>query len=61
MVYSTRYENLSNQVVYYNADLIIISLKINLFILLYSWTIAELALNNNRPLARLACLLGVNV
>ena len=32
------------------ADLIIISLKINLFSPWYSWTIAELALNNNHSL-----------
>ena len=32
----------------YKADLIIISLKINLFLPRYSWTIAELALNNNQ-------------
>ena len=31
-------------------DLVIISLKINLFWLWYSWTIAELALNNNHSL-----------
>jgi hypothetical protein len=33
--------------VYYKADLINISLKINLFSPWYSWKIAELALNNN--------------
>jgi hypothetical protein len=33
-----------------NADLIIISLKINLFSPWYNWKIAELALNNNRSL-----------
>ena len=33
--------------VYYKADLIIISLKINLFSPSYSWKIAELALNSN--------------
>jgi hypothetical protein len=32
------------------ADLIIISLKINLFSLWYSWKISELALNNNHSL-----------
>jgi len=31
-------------------DLVIISLKINLFSLWYSWKIAELALNNNHSL-----------
>jgi type III secretory pathway component EscS len=36
--------------VYYNVDLIIISLKINLFSSWYSWKIAELALNNNHSL-----------
>ena len=36
--------------VYYKADLIVISLKINLFSPWYSWKIAELALNNNRSL-----------
>jgi hypothetical protein len=36
--------------VWYNADLIIISLKINLFLPWYSWKIAELALNNNHLL-----------
>ena len=34
----------------YKADLIIISLKINLFSPWYSWKIAELALNNNHSL-----------
>jgi hypothetical protein len=34
----------------YKADLIIISLKINLFSPWYSWKIAELALNNNHLL-----------
>jgi hypothetical protein len=33
--------------VYYKVDLIIISLKINMFSLWYSWKIAHLALNNN--------------
>jgi hypothetical protein len=33
--------------VYYKANVIIITLKINLFSPWYSWTIAELALNNN--------------
>ena len=36
--------------VQYKADLIIISLKINLFSPWYSWKIAELALNNNHSL-----------
>jgi hypothetical protein len=36
--------------VWYKADLIIISLKINLFSPCYSWKIAELALNNNDSL-----------
>ena len=36
--------------VYYKADLFIISLKINLFSPWYSWKIAELALNNNHSL-----------
>ena len=36
--------------VYNKEDLIIISLKINLFSPLYSWKIAELALNNNHSL-----------
>jgi hypothetical protein len=36
--------------VYYKADLVIISLKINWFPPLYSWKIAELALNNNHSL-----------
>ena len=39
--------------VQYNADLIIISLKINLFSPWYSWKIAELALNNNHTLSLL--------
>ena len=34
--------------VYYKADLIIISLKINLFSPWYSWKIADLALSNNQ-------------
>jgi hypothetical protein len=34
----------------YKADLIIISLKINLFSPWYSWKIAELVLNNNHSL-----------
>ena len=34
----------------YKADSIIVSLKINLFSLWYSWQIAELALNNNHSL-----------
>jgi hypothetical protein len=34
----------------YKVDLIIISLKINLFSPWYSWKIAELALNNNHSL-----------
>ena len=34
----------------YKTDIIIISLKINLFSLWYSWKIAELALNNNHSL-----------
>jgi hypothetical protein len=40
--------------VYYKADLIIISLKINLFWPWYtcSWKIAELALHNNHPLTQ---------
>jgi hypothetical protein len=36
--------------VYYKVNLIIISLKINLFSPCYSWKIAELALNNNHSL-----------
>jgi hypothetical protein len=36
--------------VWYKADLIIISLKINLFSPLYRWTIAELVINNNHSL-----------
>jgi hypothetical protein len=36
--------------VWYKADLIIISLKINLFSPLYRWKIAELVLNNNHSL-----------
>jgi hypothetical protein len=36
--------------VYYKADLIIISLKINLLSLWYSWKIAELELQNNHSL-----------
>ena len=36
--------------VYYKADLIIISLQINLYSPWYSWKIAELALNNNYSL-----------
>jgi hypothetical protein len=35
---------------YYTANLIIISLKINLFSPWYSWKVAELALNNNNSL-----------
>ena len=38
--------------VLYKADLIIISLKINLFSPWYSWTIAEWALNNNHSLTQ---------
>ena len=34
----------------YRANLVIISLKINLFSPWYSWKIAELALNNNNSL-----------
>ena len=34
----------------YKVDLIIISLKINLFSPWYNWKIAELALNNNHSL-----------
>jgi len=41
--------------VWYKVDLIIISLKINLFSSWYSWKIAELALNNNYSLTRLFC------
>jgi hypothetical protein len=37
---------------YYKADLITISLKINLFSPWYSWKIAELALNYNHSLTR---------
>jgi hypothetical protein len=37
----------------YKADLIIISLKINLFSPWYSWKIAELVLNNNHSLTML--------
>ena len=40
--------------VYYKADLIIISLTINLFSPWYSWKIPELALNRNHPLHPLA-------
>jgi hypothetical protein len=36
--------------VQYKADIIIISLKINLFSPWYSWKFAELALNNNQSL-----------
>ena len=36
--------------VYYKVNLIIISLKVNLFSPCYSWKIAELALNNNHSL-----------
>ena len=36
--------------VYYKADLIIISLKMNLFSPWYNWKIAELTLNNNHSL-----------
>ena len=39
--------------VWYKADLIIISLKINLFSPWYSWKIAELVLNNNHSLTLL--------
>ena len=39
--------------VYYKADLIIISLKINLFSPWYSWIIAKLALSNNHSLTHL--------
>ena len=42
--------------VYNKADLIIISLKINLFSPWYSWKIAELALNNNHSLTWIASL-----
>jgi hypothetical protein len=38
--------------VYYKADLIIISLKINLFLPWYSWNIAQLVLNNNHTLTQ---------
>jgi hypothetical protein len=38
--------------VYYKADLIIISLKINLFSPWYSWKLAELALNKNHSLTQ---------
>ena len=43
--------------VLYKADLIIISLKINLFSPWYSWKIAELALNNNHSLTLLCAWL----
>jgi hypothetical protein len=39
--------------VWYKVDLIIISLKINLFLPWYSWKIAELALNNNHSLTHI--------
>jgi hypothetical protein len=39
-----------SMLVKYKADLIIISLKINLFLPWYSWKITELALNNNLSL-----------
>jgi hypothetical protein len=39
-----------NVLVQYKMDLIIISLKINLFSPWYSWKISELALNNNHSL-----------
>ena len=39
--------------VWYKANHIIISLKINMFSPLYSWKIAELALNNNHSLTHL--------
>jgi hypothetical protein len=38
--------------VYDKADLIIISLKINMFSPWYSWKFAEFALNNNHSLSR---------
>ena len=38
--------------VWYKVDIIIISLKINLFSPWYSWKIAELALNNNHSLCQ---------
>jgi hypothetical protein len=38
--------------IWYKADLIIISLKINLFSPWYSWKIAELALKNNHSLTQ---------
>ena len=43
---SEHYKYPTNLVVYYKADLVIISLQINLFSPWYSWKIAELALNN---------------
>jgi hypothetical protein len=45
-----------SMLIWYKADLIIISLKINLFFSWYSWKIAELALNNNHSLTKI-CLL----
>ena len=39
-----------SMLVQYKADLMIVSLKINLFSPWYSWKIAELVLNNNQPL-----------
>ena len=41
-----------SMLVYHKADLIIISLKINLFSPWYSWKIAELNLNNNHLLTQ---------
>ena len=39
--------------VLHKADLVVISLKINLFSPWYSWKIAELTLNNNHSLTQL--------
>ena len=39
----------------YKADLIIISLKINLFSPSYTWNIAKLTLNNNHSLTQILC------
>ena len=39
--------------VYNKADVIVISLKINLFLSWYGWKIAELSLNNNHSLTQI--------
>ena len=44
-----------SMLVWYKVDLIIISLKINLFSPWYSWKIDELALNNNHSLTLKSC------